>query len=541
MAANLGSQVSPLSNSINGIVKPGLPTELIGQEATEKNDLRRVMLEKPEILPGLGVHFTENCGMLTEIMAYMGKSFDPIAYSLMNQDEQYKNNNKKLHQNYEQLAKNFTFIGNNEFAWRVQNPKGYVYKVTETVTATNGIVGKGGALFKMTINKPLLSQFDVLQAGDQNTQIVVMNKPTFSGGKATARFRVLFTRGTKKENSGVFAALCRRGAEWECIGNIQPEFSRHGSKIRVEFGNWAREFMTTQRFEWNTSGLAAHTKLNPEQVKWLTFINSNGKVESYWTAIQHYEMMRQSWLAMDNACFWGKPFLDENGEFYRDVEGRTFYSGTGIYHQASRRLKREYNNLTSFKYLDNMIRDMYLDTPVGKPTILIIPGAYFRQQLDELFRNVYSVNPMPLYFDGFFNNNTNPSGKQGLMQGIRTNFMYYEMSFGRFVIANTNYFDRKNRAQIKDNMGISTNSQRALFLNITANFGGQDNIMMLGMAGRQGVIGKVAGMGAPGAGGLISTTDDVVGEHILNCAGAALMNPNCIGELRKAGTGLIAY
>jgi hypothetical protein len=56
---------------------------------------------------------------------------------------------------------------------------------------------------------------------------------------------------------------------------------------------------------------------------------------------------------------------------------------------------------------------------------------------------------------------------------------------------------------------------------------------LVSLAGRQNVIGTVNGMSNPGNGGVLSSTADVEGKHMLNMCGVGVHNPNCIGEFRK--------
>jgi hypothetical protein len=53
------------------------------------------------------------------------------------------------------------------------------------------------------------------------------------------------------------------------------------------------------------------------------------------------------------------------------------------------------------------------------------------------------------------------------------------------------------------------------------------------MAGRESVVGKLLGMAMPGADGHVSTPVDAHKEMVLDMAGIAVGNPNCLLELWK--------
>ena len=82
--------------------------------------------------------------------------------------------------------------------------------------------------------------------------------------------------------------------------------------------------------------------------------------------------------------------------------------------------------------------------------------------------------------------------------------------------------------------GAREQSHRALVINISKMIGGQAPFTQVTLNGRQNVMGKVAGMSEPGPGGVLTTTADVQGEHMLTMQGLALHNPNIMGEFKLA-------
>lgn len=507
-------------------ITPNVPKEIINQPMTHHNDLRRVMLQNPEILPAVTKLFTENTGMLSEVLMYLQNSYNPLAES--------RKKTMGVSNKYDQMQKKFKIINNHEFAWRGVAPGGFVYSLVEDVVLDgDDTAGRGGKEFFMTLNKQLGDMDDVIMLADANTQVIITAPPVMSNGVMKVRVRLLQLRGATSRQA-IPGYLLKKGRECKIIYNIKPEASEHGSRTRVAFGEWYRNWMGTQRWEWDITGHAAHMGIDPKAKTWLVWNNPyNGKMEPYWISVLHYCMLQKAHAQIDNQLFWGKPYIDPlTNQFRKDARGRNYYSGTGVYHQMSRRLKREYTKLNSFKIIDDMLRRMRYDTFENKrPTLLVVAGSTFQRQFEQLVRNEFSLSPQVLWFDGKGNFFGAPSGDQNLM-GIRSNFNYYETSDGIFIVSGLNYFDRRDWPTLRTNAGLSEQSHRGLVFNISKNAGGMDAMTLVSLAGRQNVIGKVAGMSNPGPQGIITTPADVEGEHMLNMAGVAVHNPYAMGEFR---------
>tara|TARA_Y100000592_G_scaffold20846_1_gene32029 strand:+ start:3163 stop:4761 length:1599 start_codon:yes stop_codon:yes gene_type:complete len=525
-----GNQNTPDPAAIPNRITPGVPDELLNQPMNEYNDLRNVLMFKPHILEAVGKHFTEGTGLVSELLYHTKSGNSKVV------DEKGKIKGT----GYDRIAKNIEIINNHEFAWRVAAPSNWVYKIAETVPGdAQGRVGIGGAEFYLTLNKQLGEQDDVIMLADGNTQLIITAPPQMLvGGNMKVRVRLLLKKGASA--AFVPAYLLESGKEAKCMYNMKPEASEHGSKIRIPFGDWCKNYMTTQRWEWNLTGLAAHTQIDPSAKMQLTYFNgAKNQLEKYWIPVLDYEMMKQSYYHIDNQLFWGKKNINPDGSFRKDAKGRTYFSGDGIYHQMNRRLKRQYNNLTSFRIVDDMLRSLRYDavsTTGMKPVYMVFAGVEFRTQFDRLIRNEFKLSPEVLYFDGTggYQKESGVASLHGSVRGIKSNFNYYETPQGVFVVSQCNYFDSRSLPTQYDVNGLPEQSYRAILVNITPTIGGQDMMSMVSLAGRQNVIGRVNGMSQPGPSGVLSTTADVEGKHMLHMCGVGVHNPNSIGEFRKS-------
>jgi hypothetical protein len=525
----ISTNQTPDPLAIPNRITPGVPDELLNQPMNEYNDLRRVLMAKPHILEAVGKHFTEGTGLVSELL-YHTKS---NSTTVLGDDGQYRNSAGN-----ERIAKNIEIIGNHEFAWRIAAPRNWLYRIQSTVPlGGDGKIGTGGRSFYLVLSKQLGDQDDVIMLADGNTQVIVDAPPVMLGdGSMRVRVKLLLKKGG--QNAHIPQYLLSAGAECKCIYNMKPEASEHGSKIRVPFGDWAKNYMTTQRWEWNLTGLAAHTKISPDAAKQLVYFNKGkNRLEKYWIPVLDYEMMRASYMNIDNQLFWGKKNINPDGSFRKDQKGRVYFSGDGIYHQINRRLKRQYFRMNSFRMFDDMLRSIRYDsasTTHKKPVLLVFAGSEFRVQFDRLIRNEFKLSPEVLFFDGKGGYQTGATKKYGDIRGIKSNFNYYETPNGIFLVSQCNYFDSRQLPTLYDQGGIPEQSYRGIIVNISPTVGGQDVMTLVSLAGRQNVIGRINGMSNPGAGGQLSTTADVEGKQMLNMCGVGVHNPNCIGEFRRS-------
>lgn len=518
--------------SIPNRLTNNLPKNMTNQKMTEYNDLRRVGLTNPHIMKAWAQHFVEHKGFLSELLMYLNKDYNPMAAA-----DRRKKGTDTMRDSV--FAKNMTIINNHEFAWRGKAPQFSIYKFTENTAATSNLqTGFGTTEFYITLNKHLGSKDDVIMLNDRTTQLIITAPPTFNiDGTMRCRVKRLYAREEQPfiTQTGVPINMLAKGCEAAIIYNIKPEASDFGSRVEWHFGDWYRNFMTTQRYEWDITGLAAHTKT--EKTHWFTYCDENGTPGAYWTTESHIKMMRQLTERRENALFQGLPNLDANGQPERDSLGRTYYSGTGFYHQCNRRLRRFYNDFTDFSLIDDMLSDVADDTTNGKPVLYASMGRQLRLAFDKVCRNEFKFNPERLYvnYKGGMAKGGEAAGNDGKM-GIKSNFQYYETPAGIFIVSECPYFDNKSFPGVIGSDGHRDSSWRGLFVNISDELdleGGAGNINLVTMAGRESVVGKMLGMAMPGADGHVSTPVDAHKEMVLDMAGIAVGNPNCLLELSK--------
>jgi len=525
-----GSMPSVLNpGDVPSRITPGLPKELTNQRMTQYNDLRYAALRSPHMMQMVARHFAQGTGFLSELLMMMGKDYNPGAAA----ERKKRKVEGAAAWKDSILSKNIKVIDDQEFCWRGYAPTGFIYKVITSVpeqVVGSGMVGQDEREFPLTLNKCLGDMDDVILLNDGNTQVKVTAPPVFNtDGTMTVRVRILLTRAQAPyaANIGVPIDMLTRGSECTIIYNQKPEASEHGSKVRVEFGDWYREFMTTMRYEWNITGLTKATKIN---AKWMTYWDNGGQPHAYWMDTLDYEMMKKLAIQRENMLFLGKPDINRNGEFRTDMMGRPYFSGTGMYHQCTSRLKREYNSLNDFTIFDNLLRDMNYDSQYTQPILFMAAGMEFRTDFDKLIRNEFKYSPEVLFVQEG-NLKGAPAGTAGM--GLQSNFTYYSTPLGKIIVSPCNYFDNKWMPTRRTAQGTSEQSHRAIIVNIADELGGQDNINLVTLAGRSNVVKDVNGM-AGDAGKVLSTTADVMGRHLLDMSGIAVANPNCMAELRLA-------
>lgn len=510
---------------VPGRVIVGNPKDLTNFRMIDLNDLRNASLIKPDILPNMQKHFATQTGMITELLSYMNSTYD-------------KNVAKFKEKNYGMAQpawnKNFKMLGTREFAWMTPAPDGFVYRVTTAPTlAGDGTVGRNGAEFIFSVNKQLGTKDDVWLLKDGTTQIILTGFPEpMSDGTLRVRARMLAAPGM--HSSAIPGYLLEKNSEIGPSYNLKPEASEHGSHTRVSFGEWHKGHMSTMRWEWNITGHAAHQKVNKDRIA-IMMMNERGNVETYWTEVWRYNMMKMAYQQQDNQMFWGLAYTDDEGRFIKDPQGYRYYSGLGLYHQANRRMKREYTKLNDFTLIDDIQTGLYHDAlEAGTDVVtLVCGGIEFRKDFDKLIRNEFKGAPEVLYWDGKGNYQIGQgSGSQTM--GLKSNFTYYETPVGKFIVSGCNYFDRKSHPTDYTTEGRREQSYRGILMNISKMTGGEDMMTMVTLAGRQNVMGKVHGMSNPGPGGALTTVRDVEGEHLLHEQGVALRNPNCMAELNLA-------
>ena len=517
---------------VPGRVVPGNVRDLTNFRMTTLNNLRTIGSTRPDVLKGMYMHFAEQTGMLSELMQYVkGASYDPTLENFIK--TKTKNGMDPRSANF---SKSFKKLSNIEYAWCTPAPKGWLYRVIQAPTPdADGTVGRNGANFTFVVNKQLGDKDDVLMLADGATFIILTAQPEpLVDGNLRMRARLLFQEGGAGR-AIVVADLLARNSELKKTYNLKPEASEHGSKSRVSFGEWHRGWMSTMRWEFNISGHAAHVQKDKTPMA-LHYTTYDGRGETYWVETWRYQMMKDAFMAMDDQLFWGLPYIDNEGRFIKDHRGMRYWSGTGLYYQANRRLKREYARLNDFTIINDMMEGLYYDALETNEELcmMVVGGIKFRQEFDKLLRNEFRASPEVLYFDGFGNFHTSSEKKTNGVMGLKSNFMYYETPVGKFIVSKCNYFDRKSHPTRYTMEGAREQSHRALIMNISKMIGGDAPFTQVTLNGRQNVLGRVAGMSNPGPDNVLTTTADVEGEHMLTMQGLALHNPNILAELKLA-------
>jgi hypothetical protein len=525
---NMGSQPGVRDYSIPNSLVNGLPREMNNQKMTQYNDLRRVGLTQPHILDLMAVHFQERKGYLTTLLTYLDKTWNPNAAAMRKKDGKQTMRDMVF-------AKNMKLIGNHEFAWAGKAPQCSLYKIVNNVSATSdGQVGFGTDEFVITVNKPVVDKDDVFILNDQRKQLIVSQPPVRNlDGTATCRVRQLFTKQDASHiaNVGVDVTMLQKGCELAIQYNIKPEASDFGSRAEWHFNDWYRNYMTTQRYEWDMTGLAMHTKVDPKV--WVTYTSADGNQYPYWTTQSHIRMMQLMSERRENALFMGLPYLDLNGQHVVDSMNRTYWGGTGFYWQCNRRLRRSFNNLNSFKIFDDLLFDAGRDTG-SKPVLFAMMGRRAKAAFSKICLNEFRYSPHVVYFTGGGEMMTAPSGEK--IQGIKSDFTYYETTHGIFIVGEFDDMSRKNLPSYTFPDGTLESDWRCLIVNIADELdlkGGMGNINLVSMTGRQNVVGVLPGMAQPGRDNFVATPIDAHKEMILDMHGIAVGNPNCMMELSR--------
>lgn len=489
--------------NVPGKIYPGVSEELTNMKMTEYNDLRNIMSAKPEILGAYSILHREQSGMITEILHHLNCEYTPGSSK----------------PGTARMEKNIKLIGNHEYAWKLQNPAGYTYRFTRPAEGPGHETGLGvdGTEFFVYVDRAPVDQDDVFELADNNTHIFVVTPPA-QQPEGDFKLRVKLLAEFSEQTVKPF--LLAKGMETCYAYNIKAEASEHGSRVRTSFGSWMKNYMTTMRFEWDMTGHAAHTR-NDSQ--WLVYTNpETKKLEPYWMPIWDYQMGLLAERSVNHFLFNGKKAQTPEGRWMADRRGKLYYSGDGLYTQCSRKMRIAYNNLGEH-HIEAMMKALKLDSIeiVGKPKYIVLAGLEFRLMFDKLFRNIFKVEPHPLFH-----------ATNGQM-GFKSNFVSYSSPLGEFYVLDADFFDSKYNASYTDDLGSRLSSYRAIVVNVSELIGGQKACMLVSRAGRQNVTGRVAGMSNPGPDGVLTTTADIEGKHLLKEIGIASLNPYILGEFYK--------
>ena len=414
-------------------------------------------------------------------------------------------------------SKDFRVIGNRKFMWGV---KGYPFTkcfITDTVDLPAGITnaGENKSIFTIYLNNNYFSPNDTLELKDGITKIFLMDEyPTEVDANKWGYKAKLVSNQT---GDFVNADLLEIGAEVGFSYTMFPEMSETGYE-KNQFPEWRTEYMTIQRMQYSISGSAKNTK-----VYW---IEHNGQI--LWFKEQELDMMRRWGIARENQLLFGKPTIDANENvFLKDFKGRDIIAGSGVVEQGDPSLKYSYNKL-SIRTLETIMQNMQLLTNGnGTTEVCIQAGQAFVWDFDRLFRDVFKMNPEPLFIS---------SGDKE--RGVRSNFNRYDMGGVSLTVSWNQSIDAPWRASDTDMWGTNKRSKEAYFFAMgTIADNPNIELVALGNAGdeRSFIKKEIPGMVSinDSRGGITSNSVDGTQVQVLSETGVKLENEWGIASLRS--------
>lgn len=495
-----------------GTLTPGRPQRFSNIKTTEYNDLVKAAMIKPALIDATAKYFTYKCGVLSQLLMYMGKNFSP---SMLN--EGMVSDSKKM-----MLKNAFKFIDNYQFAYKVASPGEKLLEFTRDPFPVQNLLGKGGKFFKVWINTETINKDDIILLDDLETQLMVIAPPVRHerDTELTVRLQI------RNSNHSIPYAMVKKGRQALRHSNMKSERSTSGSRFDVTSNDMATEWMTTYRFETDASGHAAAMKGNK---MWFVYTSPDGREESlYWIDQFEYMMIEKSWEFIENSLWNGVSARNADGSFYKDPKsGKEYISGNGLVTQANAFLNKTYNNF-SRSFFEEIVYDLRVDA-IGNTTSneidLVFMGGFMAQQefnsmIEKEFNGKHSATPFFYDMNG--------------VKGYESRFNVLRLPFANIYMAPTEYFDQKHMPKRFDKLGKNINSHTSYLLNISELYGGLDNVSLVTMPGRDMKRGTVNGMSNPGPNGVLSTTEDVEGIHLLRTAGIAVHNPNCLAKISKS-------
>lgn len=494
---------------VPNMIVPGRPPTLKNNKVTEYNDLTRAGLEKPQMLHAMAKHLSYECGMLSQILMYTGREFN----------ENMLSSQMLSAEKMAILRNNFQMLDNYRFMFSVGSPKHKMITFVKDPSVNDILIGKSGLPFKVYINDVHVDKDDVILLSDLRTNLMIIAQPirhaTYT--ELTVRLNFLNT------NHAVHRSLVSKGSFAKRSTNYKSERSTFGSRFEMSSNDMAMGYMSTSRFQTDQSGHASVVKNN---IQWFTYMFEDGNVGTYHIDMWKYNMLKQSWKFIENQLFTGVAPKNLDGTPYKDaISGKEYIAGDGMLAQCRGMLRKAYNNMSLglFEDLTYELKKDSIGNVAGDPEYVFLGGMRavmeFTKMISKELGGTYS--PGAFYYES-----------NGI-RGYRSKFNVLELPFGKVYIANTDYFDQKWMPQQYMSNGYNLNSYRAYLLNISKTQGGQENVSLVTIPGRDMVQGRVAGMSNPGPGGLLSTTEDVEGEHLMRTAGIAVHNPNCLAEIYK--------
>ncbi len=419
-----------------------------------------------------------------------------------------------------QNSGNFHVLGNRKVKWAL---KGLPFRKGNIVSHTGGNTpGLNGAMFDIVLNTDFFSVNDDLELVDRRTLLHVQAKNVQMTGSTTT-----YTVSLKYNQQGSYCdpTLLTTGYEIGFGHTSFPEASEDAGEKNTTY-EWHTEWMGIRRMKYTISGSAANQKM------WITH---NG--QRIWDYVQNIDMFKRWSQMTEHANIFGQATVDANDNVYlKDLSGRDIIDGNGLLAQGDAGLKWQYNRLsidTIEDVLSNMA-DLSADAE-GNVSVACLCGPDFYLDFNRLMRDVFRMNPEPLFVSG-------PDGNK-----VSTNFKYYQMGNYKIEFIQSNFWNAPWRPTLRGSDGRSTNNGDAIFVNLGNTPGGDPNVMLTTIGNGEEdrsfvhrIINGMTGKGAPvkdGATGMVemaASPVDAKQVHVLCESGIVLKNPFGVAELRKA-------
>lgn len=467
-------------------------------ETTTTNSLGAAILTRPEIANNLTNLWEKNYTAFSSLLARKNLVKKNVFEGLNTSD--------------------FRVIGNRKFQWGVKNypfTKCFITGDVELAVGTTN-AGENGSIFTITLNANYFSPNDVLELKDGRTEIIVMDDYPVEVASDQFEYRCKIV--TNKQGDYVDADLLEIGSEVGFSHTAFPEMSETGYE-KNQFPEWRTEFMTIQRMQYSISGSAKNTK-----VYW---VEHNGQL--MWFKEQELDMMRRWAIARENQLLFGKPTVDANDKvFLTDLKGREIIKGSGVVEQGDPSLKYTYNKL-SIRLIEMIMQNMQL-LSIGDSNIEVCvqAGQQFCWDFARLMRDVYKMNPMPLFIS-----------KDEQNRGVNSNFNMYQIGNVSLIVSWNRSIDAPWRATQTDQYGTNKRSKEAYFFSTgTVNDNPNIELVTLGNGGdeRSMVKKEISGMVSIGDKGASQAANSVDGTQvqILSETGVKLENEWGIAALYSA-------
>lgn len=465
---------------------------------TTTNSLGAALLTKPEIANNLANIWEGNYTAFSSLLARKGLVKKDVFAGLDSKD--------------------FRVIGNRKFMWGI---KGYPFTkcyITDTHEMPSGITnpGENQSITTIFLNNNYFSPNDVLELRDGSTKIFVMDEYPVEVDSNKWAYKVKLV--SNKSGDFIDPALLAVDAEVGFSYTMFPEMSETGYE-KNQFPEWRTEYMTIQRMQYSISGSAKATK-----VYW---VEHNGQM--MWFKEQELEMMRRWAIARENQLLFGKPTIDANETvFLKDVKGREIIGGSGVVEQGDPSLKYTYNRL-SVRTIETIMQNIQLLTNGNDSAEIAVQGGQaFVWDFDRLMRDVFKMNPEPLFVSA--------GDKE---RGVKSNFTRYSIGGVSIVVSWNKSIDAPWRPSENDIYGVNKRSKEAYFIAMGTIMDSPNiELVTLGNGGdnRSFIKKEVPGMVSidNSRGGITSNSVDGTQVQILCETGVKLENEWGIATLKSA-------